>query len=688
MKKRKILICILMIAVLAFGAVLSACDWLEGLVGDSGNGGGGDTTPTHNFSTEWKKDKDFHWHECTDSGCDETSGKAAHIFGSWILDKASTETEHGSRHRECATCHYVQTDELPLVDDKHEHSFDQGLYKPYDETQHYAVCSCGEVDPDNLYDHEMSDWTIDKAATTTETGLKSRTCTLCGYKETKIIEIIVTTGPRTVDLYAINDFHGEWDKMSQISGYLTQQKALGDTLLINSGDMFQGSMESNSNYGALLAACMDDTGFDAFTYGNHEFDWGLDNLRALANNSQTPYLGANIYNWSRTDGWGEFASDLAKEYVIKELDNGLKVGIIGIIGKDQITSISSQLVQTIGFKDPKDVVPALSQKLRNELGCDVVVVSAHTAQDTFLSDYKWNITDYADAVFCAHTHKDEKYELNGVPFIQAEGYGRQVSHLTLSVAENGNVSCTTQENLYYDGSWPNKFTVDEKINNSNENIRDEASRVLGKLDGGYLNSATGVPRLVAHAIAEYAQANYSQYSIELAMVNNARNSLQRGDITYTALYEAIPFDNTVYIAKVSGKDIINEAKYDSNLIWRVTGNKIENSATKYYYIAVLDYLLYHQNADRNYNYFASAFTSGFDPVPMTKAGVDMYNYRLLTRDFLLAKGTVNYSTYSFVNDNTNKDLLTEKITLALADYATTLICASPAWQPGSYGMPF
>lgn len=666
MKKRRIIISILLIAVLALGAILSACDWIDFPNNGNGNGNGGDGGgATHNFSTKWSYDDDYHWRKCTDEDCEEVTGKVAHIFGSWVVGRYSTTTTQGYRHRECTTCHFVEREDLPLIQEGHTHSYDFG-YEKCNETQHYAVCSCGDKDPDNLYDHEMGDWVVDKAATATETGLKSRACTLCGYVETKTIDKVTTTGPRTVDLYAINDFHGEWDKMSQISGYLTQQKALGNTLLVNSGDMFQGSMESNSNYGALLAACMDDTGFDAFTYGNHEFDWGLDNLRSLASSSQTPYLGANIYNWSRTGGWGTFASDFAQEYVIKELDNGLKVGIIGIIGKDQITSISSQLVQTIGFKDPKDVVPALSQKLRNELDCDVVVVSAHTDQATFISDYRWNITDYADAVFCAHTHQDEKYELSGVPFIQARGYGQQVSHLTLSVAENGNVSCTTQENIYYDGSWPNKFTVDEKINNSNEKIKAEASRVLAKLEGGNLNSGTGVPRLVAHAIAEYAQANYSQYSIELAMVNNARNSLQKGDITYTALYEAIPFDNTVYIAKVSGKDIINEAKYDSNLIWRVTGNKIENSASKYYYIAVLDYLLYHQNADRNYNYFASAFTSGFDPVPMTKAGVDAYNYRLITRDFLLSKGTVTYSTYSSVNNNTDKDSLTQNVTLALA----------------------
>ena len=658
MKKRRIVISILMVAVMALSFVLSACDLLDDLFDNSNGGNGG---VTHNFSDKWSSDEKYHWHDCTDSGCKQTSNKSAHIFGSWILDEPSTATTHGSRHRECATCHYVDVDELPLVDDKHEHSFNLGLFKPYNGTHHYAMCSCGVTDQEPLYAHEMSEWVVDKPATTTETGLKKQTCKLCGFENTLTIPTI-SSGPRTVEFYAINDFHGEWNKMSQISGYLSQQKARGNTVLVNSGDMFQGSMESNSNFGALLAACMDDTHFDAFTYGNHEFDWGLDNLRALASNSATPYLGANIYNWDRSKGWGEFAADLAQEYVIREMDNGLKVGIIGVIGKDQITSISSQLVQTIGFKDPKEVVPALSEKLRGELGCDIVIVSAHTAQDTFISDYTWDITQYADAVFCAHTHKDEVYvSENGVPFVQAKAYGQQVSNLTLTVDENGKVSSNTPYNLSFNQSWPNKFTVEEMINNSNASIEEEANQVLATLEGGNLNSATAVPRLVANAIAEYAKSQ--GYKIDLAMVNNARNSLSSGQITYTQLYEAIPFDNVVFIAKVSGKDLLNEAKYDSNSIWRVTGTKIENSATKYYTIAVIDYLLYHQNSNRNYNYFASAFTSGTDPVPLTKAGVDAYNYRLITRDFLLANNTISASAYLYDNNNTNKDLLQQQISL-------------------------
>lgn len=474
-----------------------------------------------------------------------------------------------------------------------------------------------------------------------------------------------------VDIYAINDFHGQVNNMPKVAAYLAARKAEGG-IILNSGDMFQGSMESNSNFGKLLTDCMAVAGFDEMTFGNHEFDWGLDNLRQLSQNSGVPFLGANIYNWDRNTGWGTFADDLADEYIIKELDNGIKVGVIGVIGADQITSISSQLVQTIGFKDPLPIIKDLATELREEKDCDIVVVSAHAGPQDIVGeeeDYDEpsttaDLENYVDAMFCAHTHAAQNYLVNGLPFIQGKRYGEYVSHVQFTL-DNGNVSVTAQENIPFDNL--NKIDSDVKtrvqtlINNSNEAIATERNQVLANLSSG-LNSSTQIPRLVCHAMAECAKAQ--DPNIDLAICNNARNSIYSGALTYSSLYNAIPFDNVVYIAQVSGKDIIKEMGYSGQSMWRVSGRAIENSDSKYYTIAVIDYLLYHQNSSRNYNYFPSAFRSGVAaPIPLTKAGVDIYNYRLITRDFLLSvSGTLNVSPYTGTNDHTNANKLGQSVT--------------------------
>ena len=69
----------------------------------------------------------------------------------------------------------------------------------------------------------------------------------------------------------------------------------------------------------------------------------------------------------------------------------------------------------------------MAEELRNEQGCDVVVVSAHCGSSDLLASI--DVSQYADAVFCAHTHREERFERNGVPFLQGGSNGYNVAHI-------------------------------------------------------------------------------------------------------------------------------------------------------------------------------------------------------------------------------------------------------------------
>ena len=650
------------------------------------------TEHVHDFTGDYVADNLAHWKVCS---CGQQGEFAEHVVVNWIVDSEATETTQGQQHGVCDVCKETITKTIPVVGHTHVYantlSYDDN-YHYYecdcgdkteiaahsyseqwqsDSEKHWKACECGKTDAEQAH---VTKWIIDKPATTTSTGIKHEECTVCGKTFGSQIIDKITSDVRTVDFYAINDFHGEVNRISSVGGYLKERKnENANTVLINSGDMFQGSMESNSNYGKLLTDCMDVIGFDAFTFGNHEFDWGLNKLETLASNSNVPFLGANIYHWNASSKtWGTFASELAQEYVVKTLDNGLKVGIIGVIGKDQITSISSNLVQTIGFKDPLPIIKELATELRSEQQCDVVVVSAHASPRGLVGESEgkndpeaptgaYGLEQYVDAVFCAHTHRCQLFNVDGIPFVQGGGYGSHVTHVTLSVNANGKVSYTKNENISYSYSWPNVLTIDSLVDNSNAQIADERNQVLTTLDAP-LNSNPAMARLVSRAIAEYSKNQ--GYDIALAMVNTARQELKSGEVTYSELYESIPFDNVVYIAKVKGSDIINEVNY-GNYYWRSSGEAIESN--KYYTIAVIDYLLFHQNSNRDYNYFRSAFSSGFTPVPLTNAKYEVYNYRLITRDYLLAND-IDANDYLYDNSNTDTSLLQEAVSLK---YETT-----------------
>ena len=85
------------------------------------------------------------------------------------------------------------------------------------------------------------------------------------------------------------------------------------------------------------------------------------------------------------------------------------------------------------------------------------------------------------------------------------------------------------------------------------------------------------------------------------MANTGRANIQAGEVTYSALFNSVPFDNEVMIIKCSGEDLIKEGKYNS--VYRGIPNAVES--TKTYTVAVLDYLATHRNAKRDYDYFPS-----------------------------------------------------------------------------------
>lgn len=137
----------------------------------------------HTEGTEWKSDKDNHWHTCTVAGCGVVieSSKAAHTPDR----EAATKTDAVK----CSVCGYVITPALG-----HTHDVDTTKYES-DETNHWNTCS-GCSEKQNVSAHEF-EWKIDKDATATEKGSKHEECKVCGYKKAAV-EIPATgtpTGP-------------------------------------------------------------------------------------------------------------------------------------------------------------------------------------------------------------------------------------------------------------------------------------------------------------------------------------------------------------------------------------------------------------------------------------------------------------------------------------------------------------
>lgn len=435
-----------------------------------------------------------------------------------------------------------------------------------------------------------------------------------------------------VNLTAVNDFHGQIDEeagdyrvgLAKMSTYLKSRKAEGD-ILISSGDMYQGSFLAGVDHGQFVSYAFKNMGFDAYVLGNHEFDWGvqyiINNQAALGQN----FLCANIYKYPYYAN-NPIKASLGDDYKIitlyPETPFEVKVGVIGVIGKSQISSITSTFVEDYIFLDPTSIVKKLAIELRDKQKCDYVIASYHDAEPDESIAQKVNNKSYTyvDACFMAHTHHYDYKVVNGVPFIQASAYSRAVS--TVKFTYNKTTKASTLVESKYEYLSEKYLSADpimvEKIDEKKALYEKEYTEIVGENATGQALDVGQMSQFFAKTTYDKAVAQYKpDYDIVGCIFNDSRRSLKAGEFTYSEIYETHPFLNAVYIMSVSQKDIFNEKKYAYGYIDPDT--RFSETLNLYFDVLVFDYNGFHISVDnqyrKHYNFFPSAFESAAKHAP-------------------------------------------------------------------------
>ncbi len=231
--------------------------------------------------------------------------------------------------------------------------------------------------------------------------------------------------------------------MDELSTYLKNKKNTDDNVVIlSSGDMWQGTAESNLTGGVIITEWMNELDFVSMTLGNHEFDWGEDAIRENLEVAEFPFLAINIYDLDTKK-----LADYCTPSVMIERD-GIQIEIIGAIG-DCYSSISSDMVENVESKvgyELTALVRAESEKLRSE-GADLIVYSLHDgygnsssstgsiSSSNLSSYYNQALSNgYVDVVFESHSHQYytlvDSYD---VYHVQGGGENYGISHVEIEV---------------------------------------------------------------------------------------------------------------------------------------------------------------------------------------------------------------------------------------------------------------
>ncbi len=372
----------------------------------------------------------------------------------------------------------------------------------------------------------------------------------------------------TIDFYAMNDLHGKFADedssigVDELSTYFTQKKqANPNTVLLASGDMWQGGSASNTTEGKIVTEWMNEMGFVSMSMGNHEYDWSRASIEANDDLADFPFLAINLYD-EATDQ----RVDYCDASVMVEVD-GLQIGIIGAIGNCE-SSIAADKREGLEFK-VGGALTTLVQAEANALrlrGADYIVYSFH-GDHREKDEYDLALSNgYVDLVFEGHTHQTYCVKDGyGVYHVQGGGYGSGLSQAQVQInCVTGEVLGTTAKTVSSStySSLSDHPIVEELLEKYKDQIS-IADEVLG-YNETYRSKAV-LSRTVAQLYYEAGVEKWgSQYSILGGGGNinvRAPGTLPVGEVKFGDLIDLFPFDNSLVLCSIQGS-VLKTRFYD------------------------------------------------------------------------------------------------------------------------------
>ncbi len=338
----------------------------------------------------------------------------------------------------------------------------------------------------------------------------------------------------TVDIQVLNvsDLHGQLDPLSvggvSVGGAATlssywaaDREANPNTLLLTAGDAVGASPPLSSFFGDQPTIdFMNYAGFDADTFGNHNFDRGLAPLQAQIQAAQFPYVSANLKNVQRNLRGVD-------PYVIKKV-GGVKVAIIGVSNPEAPTLVAPGALGSITITDPAPAAMRAREDARRH-GAKVFVAIGHLGIDATdasgnpsgpLTDFARNVRGF-DLILGDHTNVQYQSTINGALVLENLSKGATYAKTVLRYdrRKGGSVTATTQ----FVVPRADAVTPDPKVTALLQPYRDQLSTQLDGVIGtstGIFERAGNIERIREVPLGDLtADALRSAYGTQIAFTN-------------------------------------------------------------------------------------------------------------------------------------------------------------------------
>ena len=363
-----------------------------------------------------------------------------------------------------------------------------------------------------------------------------------------------------------NDVHGAIGSYAKVAALKDAYEARGAyVLLMDAGDFIQGDPTVSTSEGATAVELMNLAGYDVVSLGNHEFDYGYQNLKDLEADADFAILDANVlYN----------GSVAFEDNMVFTTPAGTKIGVFGLDTPETATKAHPAKIQGVTFLAGEDLYDCAQEQVDalTAEGCEYIICLGHLGIDDESAgnrsiDLLENV-DGIDLFIDGHSHSTRadlldatdgtgmvgntmvtstgtKLESIGVVTIDAEGVittsTTPVADLTAEDADVAARAAAIQKEI--DDEYGTVFAKTEVALN-------------GEREPGNRTEETNLGDLICDALVWGAAREGTEVDAAVTNGGGIRASIAAGDITKKDINTVLPFGNTLSIVQVTGAELL------------------------------------------------------------------------------------------------------------------------------------
>ncbi|MBN3534714.1 5'-nucleotidase C-terminal domain-containing protein [Mycoplasma procyoni] len=519
---------------------------------------------------------------------------------------------------------------------------------------------------------------------------------------------------KTIKIFHTNDEHGrlKYDayKYNNYSGMDRTSQYIRDKnydLLISAGDMIQGLPLSDSDKGDTITQIAKYTGYDSITVGNHEFDYGLKHVLDLDTKLQKeefgrtlPFISANIFykdykdQTDKPEGYDQakVGKRVFKPYIIKELENGIKVAIMGITTPDTAYTSHPKNSKLVEFKQPvESAKETIAEIKKDHPEVNFIIASTHLgtgrSQVEWTSEYLAEKVPEIDLILDGHSHtyvQIKKPAENAAPdtyVTQTEAYTkylgdieiefdsktgkikevhqqlRDINQITVATSDNAQLLIKkleegfNKENQVVAFSSPGVFkhTESQTIGNTPYWIGRIQPTSLGvmaadSLAWGFVKESPWT----THQSTETSKWEAGTIDNVIGLMNGGglRTDLKEGEVTKGDILGISPFGNRISAVKLKGSTLLEALKHGLSTKAR-SGGFAQLSSNVAYHVNV------EKGTDPRTNKEGWLWKLDESSIKINDKAIELNkDYYLVTNDYILAGG----DDYKMLNTITSKEI--------------------------------